>query len=110
MTTIMMVDTRMSERQMTSREWLAERYSRCESAILEELKRVGLPSSIKFQVICIPKLKSWSQVCEIDTEVKELRVLCAVGNLPFFKIPYFVNDVGKYTKMLFREQLRWEFC
>ena len=99
----MMIDSRM-----TARKWLADRNSRARLAVLEELERVGLPSSTDFHVMCIPTLKSWEQVCEIDDEINEIKVLCTFANLPFFAVPSLVNDVDGYVKMLFRKQLRWK--
>ena len=91
---------------MTACEWITERQSRCESEIFEELKRLSLPSFTKPTIICIPELKSWSKVCEVNNEIEGLRILHAFANLPFFKIPYFVNNVESYVTMLLREHFQ----
>ena len=87
---------------MTAREWITERQTRCESAIFEEVKRSGCK---KPTIICLPKLGSWKQVCEINNGIKEIRILHAIADLPFFKIPYYVNDVESFITMLFRRHL-----
>ena len=88
---------------MTACEWITERQSRCESAIFEELKRSGCK---KPTIICLPKLGSWKQVCEVNNEIEALRILHDFANLPLFKIPYFVNNVESYITMLLREHLK----
>ena len=88
---------------MTACEWITERQTRCESAISKELERTGLR---KPTIICVPKLESWERVCELDNMIKELRISHDLANRPLFKIPYYVNDVGRYTSMLFREHLK----
>ena len=88
---------------MTAREWITERQSRCESAISEEVKRSGCK---KPTIICLPKLGSWKQVCEINDGIKEIRIIHVLADKPLFKIPYFVNDVESYVAMLLRDYLK----
>ena len=87
----------------TAREWITGRQTRCESAISKELERTGCR---KPTIVCLPKLGSWKQVCEIDDGIDVIRVLHILEDIPFFKIPYYVNDVESYVNMLLREYLK----
>ena len=84
-------------------EWVTRRQFRCEVAICKEPKQFRCK---KPTIICVPKLESWERVCELDNMIKELRISHDLANRPLFKIPYYVNDVGRYTSMLFREHLK----
>ena len=86
----------------TAKEWIAERQARCELAISKEVKRSGCREPT---IICLPELGSWKQVCEIDNVIKEIRIFHVLANKPFFKIPFYINDVESFILMLFREQL-----
>ena len=88
----------------TTCEWVSKRQFWCELAISEELNaaRCKIPT-----VICVPKLESWKQVCEINNKIEELRVLHILDdNRALLKIPYYVKNVWAYTIRLFREHLK----
>ena len=111
----MMIDNRVSERRTTSRDEMADRYSRCRLALVEELERVSLfPSTsfefleefVSFRFVCIPRLTSWDQVYEVNNEVSGLKTMCAVLGITLFKIPRLVNDLEGYVKMLFHKHLQ----
>ena len=85
-------------------EWVSKRHRWCEFAIIDELERARckIPT-----IICVPKLESWEQVCELNNKIEELRVLHILDdNRALLKIPYYVKNIRAYTIRLFREHLK----
>ena len=85
-------------------EWVTRRQFRCEVAICKEPKQFRCK---KPTIICVPKLESWEQVCELNNKIEELRVLHILDdNRALLKIPYYVKNIRAYTIRLFREHLK----
>ena len=117
---MMMIDNRVSERQtilhdVVNDSEMVDRHLRCRLALVEELRRDSLFSSTSFGFLeefssfrfaCIPRLKSWDQVCENNNEVEGLKIMCAFAGITLFKIPTLVNDREGYVKMLYCKNLQ----
>ena len=108
-----MQDDRISERRITFHDEkdfaMVARHNICKRTLAKYM-RVNFADSLEgdkeyrsFRFAIVPRLSTIGGVSENASEIFYQICICDAADITLFKIPFHVNDVKRYVKMLLRE-------